>query len=226
MLKWTYIFILFMSFLSCGKEDNEKPLVFFETYYPLEFGTYIDYYVQEITHDDLSSIPHDTLHYYLRTLIEDTVIDNEGRLAYKYIRKTRIDTSDVWQISDVWTTLKNENKIELTEENRRKVKLVLPPNDFTMWDANIYNSLSAVNCFYEDIHQPFSINSLSFDSTIRIQQEDVLNLVAYKKKYEVYANHVGLVKKYFKDLVISNFDTLNITSGTELIYNCIDFGTE
>ena len=102
-----------MGVLSCGKEDNEKPLVFFETYYPLEFGTYIDYYVQEITHDDLSSIPHDTLHYYLRTLIEDTVIDNEGRLAYKYIRKTRIDTSDVWQISDVWTTLKNENKINV-----------------------------------------------------------------------------------------------------------------
>ncbi len=226
MLRWTYIFILVMSILSCGKEDNNKPLEFFEAYYPLESGVYIDYYVQEINHDELSSVPHDTLYYYLRALIEDTVIDNEGRLAYKYIRKIRIDTSEAWQLSDVWTTLKNENKIELTEENRRKVKLVLPPNDFTMWDANVYNSLSTMNCFYEDIHQPFTVNFILFDSTIRVQTENVLNLVAYKKKYEVYAKHVGLVKKYYKDLVISNFDTLNITSGTELIYNCIDFGIE
>lgn len=226
MLKWTYIFILFISFFSCGKEDDTKPLFFFETYYPLESGAYIDYYVQEVNHDDLSSIPHDTLNYYLRTLIGDTLIDNEGRVAYKYIRKTRIDTSDAWQISDIWTVLKNGNKIELTEENRRKVKLILPPNNFTIWDANIHNSLSAMNCFYEDIHQPFTLNSLAFDSTIRVEQENVLNLVAYRKKYEVYANHVGLVKKYYKDLVISNFDTLNITSGTELIYNCIDFGIE
>ena len=226
MLKSTYIFILLISFFSCGKEDNTKPLVFFETYYPLESGAYIDYYVQEVNHDDLSSIPHDTLNYYLRTLIGDTLIDNEGRVAYKYIRKTRIDTSDAWQISDIWTVLKNGNKIELTEENRRKVKLILPPNNFTIWDANIHNSLSAMNCFYEDIHQPFTLNSLAFDSTIRVEQENVLNLVAYRKKYEVYANHIGLVKKYYKDLVISNFDTLNISSGTELIYNCIDFGTE
>ncbi len=226
MLKWTYIFILFISFFSCGKEDDTKPLFFFETYYPLDSGAYIDYYVQEVNHDDLSSIPHDTLNYYLRTLIGDTLIDNEGRVAYKYIRKTRIDTSDAWQISDIWTVLKNGNKIELTEENRRKVKLILPPNNFTIWDANIHNSLSAMNCFYEDIHQPFTLNSLAFDSTIRVEQENVLNLVAYRKKYEVYANHVGLVKKYYKDLVISNFDTLNITSGTELIYNCIDFGIE
>ena len=27
-------------------------------------------------------------------------------------------------------------------------------------------------------------------------------------------------------LLIANFDTLNISSGTELIYNCIDFGIE
>ena len=137
-----------------------------------------------------------------------------------------MDTTDTWEISDVWTTVRNNNNIELTEENQRKVKLVLPPNNFTIWDANAYNTLNTMNCFYEDIHQPFSINSFSFDSTIKVQQEDVLNLVSYRKKYEVYANHVGLIQKYYKDLVISNFDTLNISSGIELIYNCIDFGFE
>ena len=226
MIKWFY-FIVFGFFLfSCGKEESNSPLKFYETYYPLESGVYVDYYVQEINHDDLSSIPHDTLNYYLRTLIEDTVIDNEGRLSYKYIRYTRIDTNDIWQISDVWTTIMNNNKIELTEENQRMVKLIFPPKEYTTWDANVYNTLNSMNCIYEDIHEPYSINTMDFDSSVTVIQEDVLSLVSYRKKYEIYANHVGLVKKSYKDLEISNFDTLNITSGTELIYNCIGFGIQ
>ena len=35
--------------------------------------------------------------------------------------------------------------------------------------------------------------------------------VSYQNQYEVYAKQIGLVKKYYKDLQISNFDTLNKT---------------
>ena len=61
---------------------------------------------------------------------------------------------------------------------------------------------------------------------LRVEQEDVLNLVSFRRKYEQYANNVGLVNKYYKDLNIFNFDTLNIQYGTELIYKCIGFGVE
>ena len=226
MYRMTYFFILGLFIFSCGKDENNSSLNFFETYYPLESGVYVDYVVEEIIHDEFATIPHDTTTYYLRALIEDTVIDNEGRLAYKYIRLTRTDTISSWQISDVWTVINSNNKIELTEENRRVVKLILPPKDFTLWDANIYNTLGSMNCFYEEIHEPYSTGLFEFDSTLTVQQDDVLNLVAYRKKYEIYANHVGLVKKYYKDLVISNFDTLNISSGSELTYNCIGFGIQ
>ena len=226
MNKVIYLILIGFSILSCGKDDVPTVLHFYDSYYPIETGIYVDYYVQEISHDVASSVPHDTSTYYMRTLIEDTVIDNQGRIAYKYIRLTRLEVDDDWQVSDVWTTINNNHKIELIEENRRKVKLILPPTTYDVWDANIYNSLSEMNCFYEDIHEPFSMNSINFDSSLTVQQEDVLNLVEYKKKYEVYANHVGLVKKQFKDLVISNFDTLNITSGKELTLNCIGFGIQ
>ncbi len=211
---------------SCGKEGNSYTLNYFRSYYPLEYGVYVDYEVLEIQHDVTAAIPHDTSTYYLRTLLSDTVIDNQGREAFKFIRMIRSDTTESWVISDVWTTIGNENKIELTEENRRKVKLILPPQSYTTWDANVYNTLSPMQCIYENVHEPFSINSIDFDSTIRVEQDNVLNLVSYRRKYEIYANHVGLVKKYYKDLVISNFDTLDISSGSELIYNCIGFGIE
>ena len=218
--------LLGFSILSCGKDDKPSTLKFYDSYFPIATGVYVDYYVQEINHDVGSSIPHDTSTYYMRALIEDTITDNQGRIAHKYIRLTRLDPANEWEVSDVWTTINNNHKVELIEENRRKVKLILPPTSFDVWDANVYNSLTEMNCYYEDIHQPFSINMIYFDSSLRVEQEDVLNLVEYKKKYEVYANHVGLVKKQFKDLVISNFDTLNITSGQELTLNCIGFGIQ
>jgi len=226
MNKVVYIILLGFLTFSCGKDDVPPVLKFYDSYYPMETGMYVDYYVREINHDASSSVPHDTSNYYMRALIEDTITDNQGRIAYKYIRLTRMQVDDDWQVSDVWTTTNNNHKIELIEENRRKVKLILPPTTFDVWDANSYNSLSEMNCYYSDIHQPFSMNSINFDSCLIVQQENVLNLVEYKKKYEVYANHVGLVKKHYKDLVISNFDTLNITSGKELTLNCIGFGIQ
>tara|TARA_B100001287_G_C22672304_1_gene525878 strand:- start:592 stop:1272 length:681 start_codon:yes stop_codon:yes gene_type:complete len=226
MNKAMYLILIGLSVFSCGKDEPHSVLKFYDSYYPLESGVYVDYYVQEINHDDLSATPHDTSFYFLRTLIEDTLVDNQGRITYKYIRMIRSNINEDWQISDVWTTLNNNHKIELIEENRRMVKLILPPTNYAVWDANVYNAMDEMNCNYEAIHDPFQINSIEFDSSVTVQQENILNLVEYKRKYEVYANHVGLVKKQFKDLIISNFDTLNITSGHELTLNCIGFGIQ
>ena len=110
MIKWAYIIFVGCCILSCGKDDNTTPMNFYDTYFPLSSGIYVDYHVREIIHDELASNPHDTSTYYLRTQISDTVIDNQGRLAYKFLRLIRMDTTDIWEISDVWTTIRNNNK--------------------------------------------------------------------------------------------------------------------
>ena len=138
----------------------------------------------------------------------------------------RSELSDPWVISDVWTALVNDIRVEVTEENKRKVWLILPPLNSSFWDLNAFNVDEPVFCTYDSLHENSSINNISFDSVITVEQEDVLNLVSFRRKYEQYANNVGLVKKYYKALNIFNFDTLNIQSGTELIYKCIDFGVE
>ena len=69
-----------------------------------------------------------------------------------------------------------------------------------------------------------AVNGVSFDSTLVVEQEDFFSLIDYRRKYEVYANNVGLIQKYYKNLVINGFDTLNVKSGDELFYNCIGFG--
>ena len=215
-----------MVLFSCGKGNSNVDLNSYESYFPMDFGTYVDYEVVEIQHDINAEITNDTVFYYLRTVIGDTITDNEGRLARKFVRKKRNELSDPWVISDVWTALVNDIRVEVTEENKRKVWLILPPLNSSFWDLNAFNVDDPIFCTYDGLHENSSINNISFDSVLTVEQEDVLNLVSFRRKYEQYANNVGLVKKYYKDLNIFNFDTLNIQSGTELIYKCIDFGVE
>lgn len=226
MLK-PFAFILVLSvLLSCGKGNSNIDMNSYESYFPMDFGTYVDYEVVEIQHDINAEITNDTSLYYLRTVIGDTITDNSGRLARKFFRKKRNELSDPWETSDVWTALINGNRVEVTEENKRKVWLLLPPLNSSSWDQNAFNVDDAIFCTYDGIHENSSINNLDFDSVLRVEQEDVLNLVSFRRKYEQYANNVGLVIKYYKDLNIFNFDTLNIQYGTELIYKCIGFGVE
>ena len=226
MLKSFSFILVLMVLFSCGKGNSNVDLNSYESYFPMDFGTYVDYEVVEIQHDINAEITNDTVFYYLRTVIGDTITDNEGRLARKFVRKKRNELSDPWVISDVWTALVNDIRVEVTEENKRKVWLILPPLNSSFWDLNAFNVDDPIFCTYDGLHENSSINNISFDSVLTVEQEDVLNLVSFRRKYEQYANNVGLVKKYYKDLNIFNFDTLNIQSGTELIYKCIDFGVE
>ena len=214
-------------FFACRKNDSEIQIQNkYESYYELIPGRFIVYDVREIVHDENASLQHDTLYYQLKTLISDTIIDNSGRVARKFIRYKRNDLSQNWMLTDVWTTLIDGNYAYLTEENQSVIKMRFPISSQTKWNANIFNVYPDLECYYDKIHQPLSMNGISFDSTVIVEQEDKRNFLEFKRKFEVYGNRVGLISKYYKDLKINNFDTLDIKSGHELIYTCIDFGIE
>ncbi len=178
----------------------------------------------EITHDELSSIQSDTSRYLLRCEIQDSFMDNSGRLAWEYVRFKRDNANQSWSQSDLWTVNLTDNKAQTVEENQRMVKLVFPIGPLTLWDANQFNTDPKLTCRYDKIHEPLSLNGFSFDSTLRVEQENSRNLLIFRRKYEIYANKVGLIKKYYKDLNISNFDTLNIRSGKEIYMTLIGYG--
>ena len=214
--------LLVFIFFSCKKDKGNYDLHY--DYFGLIEGRYIDYDVTEIHHDAASSIPHDTSYYQLRTWIGDTIIDNQGRIARKFIRFTRNNSSDEWAQTDIWTTLIAERRAETVEENQRVIKMVFEPTESKEWNINSFNLLTELNAYYRDIHLKQTINGETFDSTLVVEQEDFFSLIDYRRKYEVYANNIGLVQKYYKNLVIIGFDTLNVKSGDELFYNCIGYG--
>jgi len=220
------IFITLISLIlfSCKKNSNTIKPELYKSYFDVTQGRFIEYEVLEINHDENASIQHDTLRYFLKIQIEDTILDNLGRINNKYVRYKKSNLNDPWIISDIWTTIIDGNNAELVEENQRTVKMKFPVDAYTNWDATIFTNLSSLDCFYEDIHKARTINGLSFDSTIKVNQGSDRNLIRFYNKFERYAKGIGMIEKYYKDLNISNFDTLNISSGKELYFKPIQFG--
>ncbi len=221
-----FFFTTILLFTSSSKKQPAPALIssFHYGYYPIKKGSFWIYQVTEIIHDENAAIPHDTLSYQLKTEIGDTLIDNEGRIVNRFNRYTRSSSFSSWVISDVWTTVVSENRAELVEENIRRVVLRFPVKTATIWDPNQFNFLPPLQAYYEYIHKPFSLGTIQSDSTVHVISAKELTLVSYKNQYEVYAKQIGLVKKYYKDLQISNFDTLNISQGKELYFSLLEYG--
>lgn len=223
-------FLLFLSLIalvSCKKGNSSAPNFHFD-YFPLEEGTFVVYDAMEIAHDIQALVKSDTTRFYLKTVIGEQIVDDNGMAAHKFLRYTKTNLSDEWTLKDVWTTRVQNERAELVEENSRVVKLVFPPNRSKLWDINAYNTENRLMARYNPslIHVPFTISNFNLDSTIQVEQEDFFSLVDHRRKYEVYAKNVGLVYRWHKDNFINNFDTLNIRYGKEIHYRMIDFGVE
>lgn len=209
--------------LSCKKDAT--PFNFHYDYFPLQHGHYVTYSVDHIIIDDALG-QDDTLHYFIKAKIGDTITDNEGRVARRYERYFRTDVSQPWVLQDIWTTIIDNGRAELMEENQRTIKMVFAPTKFKEWNCNAYNTQDALDCYYRDLHVSASINGYSFDSTVTVEQEDFRSLVDYRRKYEQYAKGVGMYYKHYKHLRILNGDSTNVVKGTEIYMRLTGYGIE
>jgi len=218
-----FILLSALLFACTKKSQNIKPELH-KGYFDLTPGRFIEYEVLEINHDQNALIEHDTLRYFLKVQIEDTILDNLGRINNKYVRYKRTSVTSPWSVADVWMVLIDGNNAELVEENQRIIKMKFPVDNYTNWNANSFNNLPSLDCFYENLHATKSINGLTYDSTVRVNQGSERNLIRFYNKFETYAKGVGMIEKYYKDLTISNFDTLNISTGKELYLKILQYG--
>jgi hypothetical protein len=216
--------ILSLVFLNACKKQEPSPDMAY-SYFDLTHGRFIIYDAVKITHDAAQS-QHDTLVYQMKTVIGDTIIDNEGRTANRFLRFFRNTESDPWVLQDIYTTIIENRRAELVVENQRIIKLVFAPTLSKSWNANAFNMLSTMDCYYRAIDKKATIGALSFDSTLIVEQADFSSLIGHERKYEVYAKGIGMVYTFFKDLEIANFDTLNVKKGDELFLTINSYGIE
>lgn len=225
MLKIRSSILLFsLLFFGC-KEESPVPYFGYQ-YFALEEGNFVEYEVTSIVHDENLNPQHDTTVYKIKTRVGEEITDNQGRNARKFHREIYNEIYQEYQNLDLWTAIIDNGRAELVEENQRKIKLTFAISNTKQWDANVYNTEDELLCYYSDFHLPKVVNGISFDSTLVVEQEDFSSLIDYKRKFETYAPGVGLVDLYYKDLRINNFDTLDISKGTELFYKILSYGKE
>ena len=218
------IFLLISSLLfiisSCLKPTNQGGDFQYE-YFPVDVGSWIEYEVIDITHTSLDS---DTLNYYLKEVKANEFIDNEGEISQRIERYWKFDINEEYTIKDIWYSKVTTTTAEKVEENNRYTKLIFPIKFGAYWDGNAYNSFLEWEYEYDSIHEPYIINGLSFDSTLRVQQRDFSTAVEYEKCHEIYAKHVGMIYKKYIVLNINLFNVLDINEGVELEMKLLDFG--
>lgn len=177
----------------CKKDDPPRVDLGLE-YFPTDIGRWAEYAVDS-NWQDQQTMPGDTVHHSHYTVREELVedfTDGEGRAAQRILR-SKPDGNGTWVPRDVWWQVRTTQRAERSEENLRHIKLVFPPHTGSYWNTNATNTEDELELTYEEVDVPWSVNGMSFDSTLLVKTTYMSNLILRRTYYERYAKHVGLV---------------------------------
>lgn len=228
-----------MTLSSCYDEDLSGIDLGYE-YFPVELGKYVTYDVDSTWRDDIiGPVGAGSVSYVLREVNESTFIDEEGREAIRVERQQQV--GGTWKIKDVWSRVATDIVAEQNEENVILVKHNFPVLEGKSWAGHARTTPESVLEYYKmenipfdwdytytDVDMPYTVGSLTFDSTITVIQIDrpaTFGVSLYSK--EIYAKHVGMVHRQLRIYNLQP-DTANPgevdSIGYEWEMRAIDFG--
>lgn len=205
--KWVILSILSISFIYSCKKSSIPPVDIDQSYFPLITGKYIIYDVDSLGFNNFypanDSNYSDTSRFQIKEEIDSVFIDNTGNQAYKIIRSRRPNENSSWIVTDVWSANLTDYTAEKVEENLRFIKLYFPILPGREWFGNAYIETDSVFEWmegwiyeYTSVHEPLTLNNLSFDSTLTVTQLDDQNVIERNVFIEKYARNVGLIYKF------------------------------
>lgn len=220
----TVVFTLTMtaSFISC-REETINPVDVGYDYFPSAPGHWAVYETDSAFYDGFHHIVRIS-HFITKDSIESTFIDNSGRSAQRIERYIKYDSMPFF-LKEVYSSNLTSLTAEKTEDNNRIIKLVFPVREDQVWNGNAKNTLGEQEYKYEKIFEPFTVNGISFDSTVTVINCKDSNLIFVKIQFEVYAKNVGLIYKKYRD--VKKFpDAANdsVISGVDYSYRIIGYG--
>jgi hypothetical protein len=217
---------------ACSKDKEVVQVEIGYEYFPDKVGNFIIYQVDSIHYNDFT-LSIDTFKFQIKEKISENFFDLSNRVTQRIERFYRKNETENWVLKDVWFSNKTNNSAEKVEENIRFVKLVFPLKKDNEWNGNRYNQLGEKTYIMSRLHEPATIGSLNFDSTLYVLQQADSNLIEKNFACEIYGKHTGLIyKKHIyltdKDSVI-NFTLpleLRAKAGFDVVYRAISFGNE
>lgn len=209
---------------SCqSKSEFETPLPRLGgAYMPLSIGKFIEYEADSVIYDPQpnNTIKIDTMHFWVKDVITDSLHDASGQLAYTIERFERKDTTQVWQIKRVWSAAHRADYMERSEENLRYLKIPQIFQEKMTWNAHVFISSDLEIKVADEAMQPFSkkwtfnierfgkaenVNNKNYNDVLTIKgQTDPRIFNERRYTLEKYAKDIGLI---FKETYI--LDTQN-----------------
>ena len=218
-MKNKIFFLILIINLSCDPIEYSE-VKSYQDYFPIEVQKEKKFLVTNIIHN---SFGKDTSSYYLKEIITESFIDLEGDTAYRIQRYWRTDTTQTYEIKDVWVVKKSKTSLQQLEENIRFTKLIFPIDKNSFWNGNAFNNLGYQEYSVQSIHTGFNLNNLTFDSCVSINQNYKSNLLEYENSQEIYSLGLGLVYKEVIVIQINNGNITDITQGNEYIQELIEY---
>ncbi len=206
LLSTRIFFVLTAAFflISSCKKDQAIPDTGY-SYFPDNIGHWCIYEIDSTIYDDFNN---DTTYTrcQVKEVLESYFTDNSGRRAIRVERYYRpyIDTVPYanlpWTLSRVWAFVRTPSAAEKVEEDQRFIRLAFVPRKDKKWNGNAYNTIGEWSYKYKSVDEPYTINSMTFDSTLNVLQKVDTNLLNYRIYNERYARHIGMIEKNVIDV--------------------------
>ncbi|MDN3670872.1 hypothetical protein QWY93_16245 [Echinicola jeungdonensis] len=194
-MKCIFPFLLLLLLASCGRE--EEPMDLSHDYMPLSINRFWVYEVEETIY--FGEGDQETSQYYLRDIITNSYINNDGVLVYMVNRQKSMDQLNWVEKSTHSFHIKN-NALVRHSENKTLVVLVFPPKDLAAWDGNIYNSENTDE-YSMVLLNSYDLNPGLYNRVTKVTQENEDDQITIRdNRYEVYAKNVGMIEQYHEVL--------------------------
>jgi hypothetical protein len=201
-MKKCLLFLISVALLaSCTKENSSDvaPAYYAYEYFPTDSGIVRHYKADSIFWDANNQAALDTISYEIKEVIAGNYLDNENEVCQR-IERYRKDSNGNWIIWKVISDKRSQFNAERFIDNVRYIKLKFPLNTSDKWNGNALNTLDAQYYQLTDLHQPGSINTLSFDSVCTVLQDDYIDATRQFYGMEKYAARIGMVYRREKNI--------------------------
>ncbi|MDB4162003.1 hypothetical protein N9772_06530 [Bacteroidia bacterium] len=161
-------------------------------YYPLALNDYSIFAIEELQHDAFRE-KTDTIYYWLKETVADTIRDNTGQLVYKIEIEHSIDSGRTWEFITYGLTHKDDFSAQRVINNRRSVVLSFPLRERRSWDVNELNIEDMKTARYFDIDQTYTLAGVAYSNSLRVDLGNDVDLFFQEVEEEVYARGKGLI---------------------------------